>query len=362
VLTKGTFTSQNETKDSYLPNYLLALRTHAQHYGFALLDIGTSEIAVGIVDDLEKFKTVLYQTRPVELVYDPDNVSFEVCGMMEKTFLHMQMSKVPNLKNIWHPLQAQGELDRLATANHTQKPKIFEVIDLMPDTEKNILYATLSGLFGYLQKVLKFEYVMGSVKYTFYQRDTHTKNMILDSQALQHLEIFETPDGVAGSLFSIIDRTKTKFGRRLLRKWLMCPLMNVFHIEQRLNAIEDFDAVKLEKEQVCGLLKELPDLDKKINKLYHYAVKTTSASKAVYFEDFNKARLKEFKETMEKLEIAWDAVGVLRKCASKFRSVRLRQLVTMGNELKINDEDIYIEDEDDQSNLEGLLPDVIANL
>lgn len=110
-------------------------------------------------------------------------------------------------------------------------------------------------MFAYLQKVLKFEYVVGSVRYTFYQRDMHARNMILDSQALQHLEIFETADGAAGSLFSLIDKTKTKFGRRLLRKWMMCPLMNQFHIEQRLNAIEDFDLIKLERERVCGLFR-----------------------------------------------------------------------------------------------------------
>jgi DNA mismatch repair ATPase MutS len=59
--------------------------------------------------------------------------------------------------------------------------------------------------------------------------------------------------------------------------------MNEFHINQRLNAIEDIEEVRLEKQKVCALLKELPDLEKKINKLYHYAVRTTSASKAVYF-------------------------------------------------------------------------------
>jgi DNA mismatch repair protein MSH6 len=134
VLTKGTFVSQEEPNESYLPTYLLALRMHGQSYGFALLEMGTNEIAMGMVEDLEKLKTVLYQTRPVELVYDPDNVNFEVCGMMEKTFLHMQMSKVPNIKNIWHPLHALGELGRLAAENKTQLPKIFEVIDQMPET------------------------------------------------------------------------------------------------------------------------------------------------------------------------------------------------------------------------------------
>lgn len=60
--------------------------------------------------------------------------------------------------------------------------------------------------------------------------------------------------------------------------------------------------------------------------------------------------------------MAWEAVEILRKKAKNFKSVRLRQLVTLGNSVKINEEDIYAEDEDDQSNWEGLLPDIIANL
>jgi hypothetical protein len=63
---------------------------------------------MGSVKGLEKLKTVLYQTRPAELVYDPDNLSFELCRMMEKTFLQMQMSKVYNNNNLWHPLNAIG--------------------------------------------------------------------------------------------------------------------------------------------------------------------------------------------------------------------------------------------------------------
>jgi DNA mismatch repair protein MSH6 len=108
-----------------------------------------------------------------------------------------------------------------------------------------------------------------------------------------------------------------------------------------LNAVEDIEAVRLENQRICTILKELPDLEKKINKLYHYAVRTTSASKAVYFEDLSKNRLKEFKDTMEKVERAWEAISLLRNCISKFKSIRLRQLLTIGSEPTQSDNDIY---------------------
>ena len=41
-------------------------------------------------------------------------------------------------------------------------------------------------------------------------------------------------------------------------------------------------------------MKGLPDLEKIVNRLYHYSVKTT-AEKAIYFEDVSGSRLREFK-------------------------------------------------------------------
>ena len=63
----------------------------------------------------------------------------------------------------------------------------MDVIDTYSETNKNLLYSTLSGMFEYLKSVFKFEYVMGTVRFTSYQKDHQLKNMVLDSQALQHL-------------------------------------------------------------------------------------------------------------------------------------------------------------------------------
>ena len=90
-------------------------------------------------------------------------------------------------------------------------------------------------------------------------------------------------------------------------------------------------ACSAERDKVSAVFRKLPDMEKKINKLYHYAVKTTSASKAVYFQDLNTARLKEFRETMEKMEEAWESVYLLTKNSKKFKSSRLKQLVTPAN-------------------------------
>ena len=64
--------------------------------------------------------------------------------------------------------------------------------------------------------------------------------MVLDSQALQHLEIVESAAGTKeGSLLSFVDHCMTPFGKRELKRWLMAPLTDLKHIKQRQMAVTD---------------------------------------------------------------------------------------------------------------------------
>lgn len=53
--------------------------------------------------------------------------------------------------------------------------------------------------------------------------------MLLNGNTVQNLEIYRnTTDWTErGSLFWVLNRTKTKFGRRLLRDWVGRPLINI---------------------------------------------------------------------------------------------------------------------------------------
>lgn len=53
-------------------------------------------------------------------------------------------------------------------------------------------------------------------------------HMLLSANTLTNLEIYrnETDGSVRGSLMWILDRTKTKFGARLLRSWVGRPLID----------------------------------------------------------------------------------------------------------------------------------------
>jgi DNA mismatch repair protein MutS len=63
--------------------------------------------------------------------------------------------------------------------------------------------------------------------------------MPLDEMTRRNLELVESLRGgeLAGTLLSVLDRTTTPMGQRLLRQWLLAPLLERTAIEQRLDAV-----------------------------------------------------------------------------------------------------------------------------
>jgi DNA mismatch repair protein MutS len=63
--------------------------------------------------------------------------------------------------------------------------------------------------------------------------------MPLDEMTRRNLELVESLRGgeLAGTLLSVLDRTTTPMGQRLLRQWLLAPLLELDAIERRLDAV-----------------------------------------------------------------------------------------------------------------------------
>ena len=68
--------------------------------------------------------------------------------------------------------------------------------------------------------------------------------MILPANTLNSLEIFTntTDHTTKGSLFKLLNNTKTIFGSRLFTKWVSRPLVHIQDIKDRHQAIEDLQS------------------------------------------------------------------------------------------------------------------------
>ncbi len=91
-----------------------------------------------------------------------------------------------------------------------------------------------------------------------------TRVMHVDAMTLRNLEILTplSPDQKNATVLSVLDHTVTAMGSRLLRQWLVRPLVDVHAINGRLDAVTEITKeVKLRLE-LRQTLKSIPDLER----------------------------------------------------------------------------------------------------
>jgi len=87
--------------------------------------------------------------------------------------------------------------------------------------------------------------------------------VLLDPITLKHLEVVESTEGTrAGSLLHDMDRTCTPMGARLLRAWLLRPLVSLDRIQDRLDAVEELAFKTTERGKFRDVLKSVYDLER----------------------------------------------------------------------------------------------------
>lgn len=93
--------------------------------------------------------------------------------------------------------------------------------------------------------------------------------MVLDESTLRNLELL--PDGknpnLGGTLFEVVNRTKSSMGARLLKKWLLKPLIQLESICTRQNMVSAFFNNPLMLAETRESLKGTPDLERTLSKI-----------------------------------------------------------------------------------------------
>jgi DNA mismatch repair protein MutS len=93
--------------------------------------------------------------------------------------------------------------------------------------------------------------------------------MILDYSTKRNLEIIFTMQdgGREGTLISILDKTQTAMGGRLLKKWISAPLRDIEPIKKRLDSVEELLKNKKIRKDINDNLKEIGDLERLISRV-----------------------------------------------------------------------------------------------
>jgi DNA mismatch repair protein MutS len=92
--------------------------------------------------------------------------------------------------------------------------------------------------------------------------------LVIDEQARSHLELTETmlERKRQGSLLDTLDVTATAMGGRLLRRWLLFPLLDLARIRRRHDAIERLVEKQSAREASRKILSELGDIERLVSR------------------------------------------------------------------------------------------------
>lgn len=253
VVTPGT-TLNAQALDETKNNYIMCIAYIGDHYGISSADITTGDYSVTEVDSERKLLDEVNKYQPTEIIC---NEAFYISGI-----------DIDDMKNrmgiVIYSLDAWYFSDE--TAQMTLKDH-FKVRDLeglgLADYDSGVVAA--GALLKYLYETQKTT-LSNLVAIHPY---TTGKFMIIDSSTRRNLELVETlrEKQKRGSLLWVLDKTRTAMGARTLRSFVEQPLIERTEIEERYDAIDEFNTNAITREEIREYLNPVYDLERLITRV-----------------------------------------------------------------------------------------------
>lgn len=252
IVTPGVVVD-DEVLDPKTARYLAAVcpQPKGPRWGLAYLDVSTGEFRCTEVDSLAELAAELTRVMPREILIGHDELKSVSIKRLCERFTDTAYTGVDrvaeaegkallenalagSLKELGlgkQPLAAMAAADTLQFARETQPTGTLPVSRIQ-------VYRT-------------------------------GETVILDEAAVANLELTQTLVGgkKAGSLLSVLDNTKTASGGRLLRRWLLYPLLEVAEIERRHDSLEYLVGNAALRQDLRNSLKEMYDLERLAGRL-----------------------------------------------------------------------------------------------
>lgn len=95
------------------------------------------------------------------------------------------------------------------------------------------------------------------------------EKMILDEATMRNLELVFTIRGFnkKGSLLDVLDQTQTPMGGRMLRKWLLSPLISSKKINTRLAGVKELSEDFQKRDELIEVLRNIRDIERILGKI-----------------------------------------------------------------------------------------------
>ncbi len=145
----------------------------------------------------------------------------------------------------------------------------FEVV-----SPENLGIPSMSPAVAALGCALSYLYETGGNKSISIGEVEHystSEYVYLDYTAVRNLELTETMRSKSkrGSLLWVLDKTKTAMGKRMLRSWIEQPLIDLFAIDERLNAVEELSSDTILRGELMEYLSGIRDLERLLTRIVY---------------------------------------------------------------------------------------------
>jgi DNA mismatch repair protein MutS len=226
VVTPGTLV-ESDILDEKLNNYLAAVAEGKAAWGLAYVDLSTARFVVGEFDSTraaDELATELMTLRPAEILVD-EKQRPGVAALLDPR--HLPVFTARRLDEFDAPPGRKRLLAQLGVAS----------LEGFGAEAMEAALGAAGCILSYLAETQK------TALQHLRSLEVHSRAdaMTLDATTQRGLELLETLHGDVGTgtLLSILDRTLTGMGARMLRRWVVRPLRSRPAIERRLEAVEN---------------------------------------------------------------------------------------------------------------------------
>lgn len=257
VITPGTVLEEDQTLNARQGNFLVAISPDkaAQKFGIAVLDVSTGDFRTCETEQKSGLENELQRLQPAEVLL-PQN-------------LHKNWSENKDFPEapenlLWSPVEGWFFDLEMATENLCQH---FETasLDGFGCRNHNLAVAAAGALFSYVRHNLRRN-ASHITTLSFYEIGDY---MVLDRTSQRNLELVESlfANSADSTLRSVLDKTKTPMGGRLLREWILRPLCDIQTIENRLDAVQTLVEDPLLQGEIAESLQSVRDLERTLVRL-----------------------------------------------------------------------------------------------
>ncbi|MGQ9602373.1 MAG: DNA mismatch repair protein MutS, partial [Candidatus Bipolaricaulia bacterium] len=243
VITPGTILEE-EVLERGLNNYIVAILPQGERLGLAVADLSTGEFRATELSQAE-LKGELARLQPAELLLPQ--------GFDAREFLKEADRRI-----------AQTGVEEGYFSRAEELLGHFGLTSLEGLSLSDLAGRAAAGLLKYLKETQK-EHLAHLKKPQAYSL---SEQMQLDPFTQRNLELVrELGGGGQNTLFNVLNRTVTGMGERLLRRWLLAPLLDREEIERRLDLVELLYNEGLLRAELQEFLKDIYDLERLAGRL-----------------------------------------------------------------------------------------------